>query len=102
MKNKQNFFLVLLQGVNIARLVIVNIIFFVLLFVVLAALAGLSEPKEMAKKLYYGTILDISPKGIIEEKEGEYGWKLFFLKDEKLLFLKTSQTQFMRQQAMKK
>ena len=74
MKNEQNFFLVLLQGVNIARLVIVNIIFFVLLFVVLAALAGLSEPKEVAKKLYYGTILDISPKGIIEEKEGEYEW----------------------------
>ncbi len=74
MKNKQNFFFILLQGINVARLVIVNIIFFVLLFVVLALLAGLSEPKEEAKKLGYSTILEISPKGIIEEKEGEYEW----------------------------
>lgn len=74
MKDKQNFFLSLLQGVNIARLVIVNIIFFVLLFVGLAILAGLSQGKEEVVRLEYGTILDISPKGIIEEKEGEYEW----------------------------
>ncbi|MGP1440378.1 MAG: signal peptide peptidase SppA [Treponema sp.] len=74
MSNRQNFFLVLLQGINVARLVIVNIIFFILLFVVLAMLVGLSEPKEETKRLNYGTILEISPKGLIEEKEGEYEW----------------------------
>lgn len=74
MSKKQNFFLVLLQGINVARLVIVNIIFFMMLFILLAVLAGLSEPKEETKRLNYGTILEISPKGIIAEKEGEYEW----------------------------
>ncbi|MGP1437568.1 MAG: signal peptide peptidase SppA [Treponema sp.] len=74
MNNKQNFFLVLLQGINVVRLVIINIVFFVLLFVVLAVLAGLSESKDEVRKLNYGTILDVSPKGIIIEKENEYEW----------------------------
>ena len=89
MKNKQNFFLVLLQGVNVARLVIVNIIFFVLLFIALAILAGLSKPKEEVKTIKYGTILEISPKGIIEEKEGEYEWmEAFFSERRKASLLK--------------
>ncbi len=89
MKNKQNFFLVLLQGVNVARLVIVNIIFFVLLFIALAILAGVSNPKEEVKTIKYGTILEISPKGIIEEKEGEYEWmEAFFSERRKASLLK--------------
>ena len=89
MKNKQNFFLVLLQGVNVARLIIVNIIFFVLLFIALAILAGFSKPKEEVKTIKYGTILDISPRGIIEEKEGEYEWmEAFFSERRKASLLK--------------
>ena len=74
MSDKKNFFYVLLQVINIARLVIMNIIFFVFLFVFLAILAGLSRPRDEVKNVAYNTILEISPKGIIEEKEGEYEW----------------------------
>ena len=89
MKDRQNFFYVLLQGVNVARLVIVNIVFFVLLFVILAALVGLSEPKQEATRLNYGTILEISPKGIIAEKEREYEWmEAFFSEKRKISLLK--------------
>lgn len=89
MDNKQNFFLVLLQGINVARLVIVNIVFFVLLFVVLTVIAGFSQPKEEPKKLNYGTILEISPKGIIVEKESEYEWmEAIFSEKRRPAFLK--------------
>jgi len=87
MNNKQNFFLVLLQGINVARLVIVNIIFFVLLFLTLAIIAGLSEPKEEAKRVDYGTILEISPKGIIAEKENEYEWMEAMLSERRKVVL---------------
>ena len=74
MDKKQNFFLVLLQGINIIRIIIVNIVFFVLLFVAFSFLLALPSAKKNPVQIGYGTILEISPSGIIGEKEDEYSW----------------------------
>lgn len=74
MEKKQNFFLMLLKGINIVRLVIVNILFFVSLFVVLAIVVALSSDTKEYKEIGYGTILEVAPQGIIVEREDDYEW----------------------------
>lgn len=83
MENKQNFFLTLLKGINVVRLVIVNLLFFVFLFVVLAIMVVISSDSEEQKRIEYGTILEIAPEGIIAEQTEDYEWvdKVFSNRD---------------------
>ena len=45
-----------------------------LLFVVLGVIASLPPSEDSAKRIEYGTILTIAPKGVIKEKEDEWQW----------------------------
>jgi len=84
MEQKPNFFITVLKGIDVVRLIIVNILFFTLLFVVLATLASLSETGERNRSISYGTILEIAPRGTIIEKENEYEWMETMFSEQKM------------------
>ncbi len=84
MEQKPNFFMMMLKGINIARLIIVNILFFTFLFVLLAFLASLSDKDEGKRRVGYGTILEISPTGAIVEEEDDYEWMEAVLSEKKV------------------
>ena len=73
-KKNPSFFMTMLNGINIVRLIIVNILFFTFLFVGLAFLASLSQGGDESRPIDYGTILEIAPIGTIIEREDEYEW----------------------------
>ncbi len=74
MEHKPSFFIMMLKGINVVRLIIVNILFFTFLFVGLALMASLSEKDDGKHTITYGTILEIAPVGTIVEREDEYEW----------------------------
>jgi len=74
MQNKPNFFMTMLKGINIVRLIIVNILFFTCLLLILTLLASLSEGDGKEHKIDYGSILEISPSGTLIEAEDDYDW----------------------------
>ncbi len=84
MNSDKSFFKVLFRGINILRLIIINIVFFVLLFFTLALLASISSYNEQKtlSNIEYGTILKIAPKSIIKEKADEWMWVENLLSDE--------------------
>lgn len=82
MEKKQNFLLMLLKGIDIVRLIIVNLFFFTSLFVLLVILVVFSAKTEDTKTIEYGTILEIAPKGVIVEQVDDYEWiEQMFLKE---------------------
>jgi len=83
MEQKKNFFLRLLHGINIVRLVITNIIFFTFLLFIFIFFSYFSTSTENIPEVSYGTILEIAPEGAIIEESSEYEWVSEFIADAK-------------------
>ena len=82
---KRGFFYSLFRGLNLIRLIILNIIFFVLLFLFIAAFYKYNDstdkPKNTRVTVYADSVLLINPAGRLTEKPDEFIWRNYLLSD---------------------
>ena len=86
MKDKKHgFFYSLFRGLNLIRLIILNIIFFVLLFLFIAAIYKYNDstgkPKTTRVTVYADSVLLINPAGRLTEKPDEFIWRNYLLSE---------------------
>ena len=82
---KRGFFYSLFRGLNLIRLIILNIIFFVLLFLFIAAFYKYNDstdkPKNTRVTVYADSVLLINPAGRLTEKPDEFIWRNYLLSE---------------------
>ena len=85
MKNKKGGFLhSLFRGLNIVRLIILNIVFFFLLFLFIAGWHKYNKPskKDGSVTVYADSVLVINPAGRLTEKPDECIWRNYLLSEQ--------------------
>ena len=82
---KRGFFYSLFRGLNLIRLIILNIIFFILLFLFIAAFYKYNDstgkPKTTRVTVYADSVLLINPAGRLTEKPDEFIWRNYLLSE---------------------
>ena len=82
---KRGFFYSLFRGLNLIRLIILNIVFFVLLFLFITSIYKYNDDKGKTKntriKVYADSLLLINPAGRLIEKPDEFIWRNYLLPD---------------------
>ena len=82
---KRGFFYSLFRGLNLIRLIILNIIFFVLLFLFIVAFYKYNDstdkPKNTRVTVYADSVLLINPAGRLTEKPDEFIWRNYLLSE---------------------
>jgi len=82
---KRGFFRSLFRGLNLIRLIILNIVFFILLFLFITSIYKYNDDKGKTKntriKVYADSLLLINPAGRLTEKTDEFIWRNYLLPD---------------------
>ena len=82
---KRGFFRSLFRGLNLIRLIIINLIFFILLFLFIAGLYkyndGAGKQKNTRITVYADSLLLINPAGRLTEKPDEFIWRNYLLSE---------------------
>ena len=82
---KRGFFYSLFRGLNLIRLIILNIVFFVLLFLFITSIYKYNDDKGKTKntriKVYADSLLLINPAGRLIEKPDEFIWRNYLLSE---------------------
>ena len=82
---KRGFFYSLFRGLNLIRLIILNLIFFFCLFLVIAGIYKYNDDKGKAKNsritVYADSLLLINPAGRLTEKPDEFIWRNYLLSE---------------------
>ena len=81
MKKKDGFFYSLFRTLNNIRLIILNLIFFALLFLFIAWLNKYNDSKEKSARITIDadSVLLLNPVGRLAEKDGEFLWLNYLL-----------------------
>ena len=82
---KRGFFHLFFRGLNLIRLIIINLIFFILLFLFIAGIYkyndGTGKQKNTRITVYADSLLLINPAGRLTEKPDEFVWRNYLLSD---------------------
>lgn len=82
---KRGFFYSFFRGLNLIRLIIINLIFFILLFLFIAGLYKYNDNTGKQKNtritVYADSLLLINPAGRLTEKPDEFIWRNYLLSD---------------------
>ena len=82
---KRGFFRSFFRGLNLVRLILLNIIFFVLLFLCIVGLYkyndGTGKQKNTRITVYADSLLLINPSGRLTEKPDEFIWRNYLLSE---------------------
>ena len=82
---KRGFFRSIFRGLNLLRLIILNLIFFILLFLFIAGIYkyndGTGKQKNTRITVYADSLLLINPAGRLTEKPDEFVWRNYLLSD---------------------
>ncbi|MEL3906163.1 MAG: signal peptide peptidase SppA [Treponema sp.] len=80
--NKGGFFYSLLRGLNIIRLIILNLVFFFLLFICIALFRKYGETERAPHTAVSAdSVLLLNPSGRLTEKADEFVWQNYLLED---------------------
>ncbi len=87
-KKKTGFFRSLFKGLNVLRLIIINIVFFLLLFSFLGVMGSIPSEKKQIVSVVNDTVLCINPVGIAAEAEKDkFSISLNYFKKENLVLI---------------
>ncbi len=87
-KQKPGFFKSLFRGLNVLRLVIINIVFFLVLFSFLGVMGSIPSQKKKIVSVTNDSVLCINPSGIAAEAENdEFSISLNYLKNDNLVLI---------------
>ncbi|QSH92254.1 signal peptide peptidase SppA [Treponema medium] len=82
---KRGFFYSLFRGLNLIRLIIINLIFFILLFLCIAGIYKYNDTTEKQQNtritVYADSLLLINPAGRLTEKPDEFIWRNYLLSE---------------------
>ena len=82
---KRGFFRAFFRGLNLIRLIILNLIFFMLLFLFIVGIYKYDDNKGKTKNtrvtVYADSLLLINPAGRLTEKPDEFIWRKYLLSD---------------------